>query len=416
MTKNKSKHIKKAKYLLLLPLLASMLVYTSCGVHKKNTSVVEVQEEQIVVKKELQTWYMDFQGELRKNIGKKETYTDYYIGSGQPKGVRIQYKDLLVEEKKEYDAFYDRFQKSKALKDITQIDIYRGNNGRVVLAHVVDFSKRKKSAQKADPTSNSVPFAIIEEVPVFPGCTGTRKEKSDCLKRSLKKHVVKNFDAELAGKLGLTPGKKKIWIIFRIDEKGNVTNVNARAPHPKLKAEAIRVVNTIPRMIPGKQKGEAVGMKYTLPITFNVEGVVTDEVNDKITALKEITFLRKNTNVNTDVSFAIIEEVPVFPGCTGTRAQKIACLNENIKKFVVKNFNGNLPKNLGLSKGKKKIWLVFRIDEKGNVTNINARAPHPKLKEEAIRVAGLLPKMEPGKQRSKAVGMKYTLPISFNVE
>lgn len=313
MTKNKSKHIKKAKYLLLLPLLASMLIYTSCGVHKNNTSVVEAEKVEEVV----------------------------------------QIEEVLIED---------------------------------------------------------VPFAIIEEVPVFPGCTGTREEKGDCLNRSLKKHVVRNFNMDLAGKLGLSPGKKKIWVIFRIDKKGFVTDVNARAPHPKLKAEAIRVVNTIPRMKPGKQKGRSVGMKYTLPITFNIAGNVT---NDKATGLKGI--LRKYTNGSTDVPFSIIENVPVFPGCTGTRAQKAACLDENIKKFVVLNFNSSLPKKLGLAKGRKKIWLVFRIDENGKVTNINARAPHPGLKEEAIRVARLLPQMLPGKQRGKAVGMKYTLPISFNV-
>ena len=270
MTKNKSKHIKKAKYLLLLPLLASMLVYTSCGVHKKNTSVVEVVEARNGVKKEIQTWYMDFQGELRKNIGKKETYTDYYIGSRSPEGIKIDYNDLLTEEKKEYDAFYEMFQKSKALKYITKIDIYRGHNGRVVLAHVVDYSKRKKSAQKADLANNTVPFAIIEEVPVFPGCTGTRTQKADCLNMNIKKFVVLNFNTSLLENLGLSKGKNKIWVVFKIDEQGDVVEVNARAPHPKLEEEAIRVARLLPKMIPGKQRGEAVGMKYTLPISFNV--------------------------------------------------------------------------------------------------------------------------------------------------
>ena len=264
MTKNKSKHIKKAKYLLLLPLLASMLVYTACETN-------QVEEEQIVVKKEMHTWYMGFQGELRKNIGKKETYTDYYIGSGQPEGVRIEYKDLLVEEKKEYDAFYERFQKSKVLKDITKIDIYRGNNGRVVLAHIIDYSKRKKSAQKADLENNTVPFAIIEEVPVFPGCTGTRAQIADCLNKNIKKFVVRNFNADLPIDLGLSKGKKKIWVVFKIDEQGDIVDVNARAPHPKLKEEAMRVARLLPKMKPGKQRGKAVGMKYTLPISFNVE-------------------------------------------------------------------------------------------------------------------------------------------------
>jgi bla regulator protein BlaR1 len=48
MTKNKSKQIRKAKYLLLLPLLASMLFYTSCGVYKKTSTVIEVVEVEVV--------------------------------------------------------------------------------------------------------------------------------------------------------------------------------------------------------------------------------------------------------------------------------------------------------------------------------------------------------------------------------
>ena len=69
-----------------------------------------------------------------------------------------------------------------------------------------------------------------------------------------------------------------------------------------------------------------------------------------------------------------------------------------------------------MSSGRKKIWLTFKIDKNGDIVDVNARAPHPILKEEAIRVIGLLPKMVPGKQKGKAVSMKYTMPISFNVE
>jgi len=116
-----------------------------------------------------------------------------------------------------------------------------------------------------------VPFAIIEEVPIFPGCKGTRKQKSDCLSQKIRRHVGRKFNADLAGDLGLSPGKKKIWVIFRIDKTGNITDIQARAPHPRLKKEAIRVTKTLPKMVPGKQRGVPVGMKYTLPISFNVE-------------------------------------------------------------------------------------------------------------------------------------------------
>lgn len=116
-----------------------------------------------------------------------------------------------------------------------------------------------------------VPFAIIEEVPVFPGCTGTKTQKKNCLNKKLQKHVQKYFNADLANELGLSSGKKRIYVQFKIGKNGSVSDIVARAPHPKLKSEAIRVVNKLPKMKPGKQRGKPVRVGYTLPITFNVE-------------------------------------------------------------------------------------------------------------------------------------------------
>ncbi|MDY0781295.1 energy transducer TonB [Tenacibaculum sp. IB213877] len=116
-----------------------------------------------------------------------------------------------------------------------------------------------------------VPFAIIEEVPVFPGCTGTNQQKKDCLNDKMRKHVQRYFNADLANELGLPPGKKRIYVQFKIDKDGSITSVNARAPHPRLKTEAIRIAKKLPKMVPGRQRGKPVRVGYTLPITFNVE-------------------------------------------------------------------------------------------------------------------------------------------------
>jgi hypothetical protein len=57
---------------------------------------------------------------------------------------------------------------------------------------------------------------------------------------------------------------------------------------------------------------------------------------------------------------------------------------------------------------------VLNVD--GDVVNVRVRAPHPRLEQEAINVVKSLPKMTPGKQRDKAVGVLYALPIIFQVE
>ena len=116
-----------------------------------------------------------------------------------------------------------------------------------------------------------VPFSVIENVPEYPGCEkGTNSEKRKCMSKAIEKFIQKKFNTDLANDLGLT-GKQRISVIFKIDKNGNVTGVRSRAPHPLLEKEAERVVNLLPKMKPGRQRGRAVVVPYSLPITFLVQ-------------------------------------------------------------------------------------------------------------------------------------------------
>jgi len=126
-------------------------------------------------------------------------------------------------------------------------------------------------AVEEEVVDEDVPFAIIEDVPVYPGCKGTKEQKKVCLNKSMQKHVGRKFNADLAGDLGLEPGKKKIFIQFKITKTGTIQIMGARAPHKRLEKEARRVVSLLPKMIPGKQRGRPVNVTYMLPISFNVE-------------------------------------------------------------------------------------------------------------------------------------------------
>ena len=116
-----------------------------------------------------------------------------------------------------------------------------------------------------------VPFAVIENVPIFPGCDkGNNEKKRKCMSEKIAKFVQRKFNTELAGDLGLT-GRQRISVIFKIDKTGVVTGVRARAPHPRLEKEAQRVINLLPKMKPGRQRGKAVIVPYSLPIIFQVQ-------------------------------------------------------------------------------------------------------------------------------------------------
>lgn len=111
-----------------------------------------------------------------------------------------------------------------------------------------------------------------------------------------------------------------------------------------------------------------------------------------------------------------LEEAPLFPGCKGTKEELKACFSKQIHKFINKKFNAGLAEELGLAPGIQRIHTMFKIDKNGNIIDIQARAPHVKLKEEAIRVINLLPKMEPGKQQGRPVKVRYSMPIVFKIQ
>lgn len=139
-------------------------------------------------------------------------------------------------------------------------------------AIIINIDDEVVSVEEEEEVIEDIPFLVIENVPVFPGCKGNNAQLRACFSSQMTKFVSKNFNADLASDLGLTSGSiQRIFVLFKIDKYGNIVNVKARAPHKKLQAEAIRVVNSLPKMTPGRQRGRAVGVSYGLPIVFKVE-------------------------------------------------------------------------------------------------------------------------------------------------
>ena len=252
-----------------------------------------------------------------------------------------------------------------------------------------------------------VKFSEVESAPFYiDWCTSNLAEDKikECTDSGIKLFAKQNFNTRLANELNLT-GYQRITSAFTINKNGDIVNIRARAPHPQLEDEAIRVINLIPKMEPGRQNGEAVSVSYLLPIIFKVE---SDSFNPIVNVVD-------GDNIE-EVSFSSVENVPIFPGCEkGNNAKRRKCMSEKISKFVQKRFNTKLARNLGLS-GRQRISVIFKIDKLGDVVGIRARAPHPKLEDEAIRVVNLLPKMKPGIQLGKAVIVPFSLPIIFEVK
>lgn len=114
-----------------------------------------------------------------------------------------------------------------------------------------------------------VAFAIIEDVPVFPGCEGlSREETKNCFQKKMQEHVVKHFTyPQTALDMGL---QGRVSVLFIIDSKGYITGIRSRGPDKILEQEAERIVNKLPQMKPGMQRGKPVKVAYAIPIFFKL--------------------------------------------------------------------------------------------------------------------------------------------------
>ena len=222
LQRSKSKTISKFKFTILIPLILAMMTYVSCS---EDPAVPEVEQE----------------------------------ATAQEKLEQIK---AIVEDGTELSA-EDKAEIEQILSTISTTDIEESFQG----TEKVQVQKLKNTTSEI----GNVPFAVIEEVPVFPGCEDLKSNdaRKECMSDKITDFVNKNFDTSLGKQNGLK-GVNRVYVQFKIAKDGSVEVLGARAPHPALQEEAERVVNMLPQMQPGKQKGQEVGVLYSLPITFQV--------------------------------------------------------------------------------------------------------------------------------------------------
>ena len=99
-------------------------------------------------------------------------------------------------------------------------------------------------------------FFIVEEMPEFPGG-----------ELALRKYIANSIKYPVIAQENGIQGK--VYVTFVVDRDGSVSNAHvARGIDPSLDKEALRVVNSLPKWKPGKQRGKPVRVSYTVPINF----------------------------------------------------------------------------------------------------------------------------------------------------
>ena len=352
LQKKKSKAVWQLKYILLLPLVLGMLLYSSC--EKDSSSEIG----------------SDVELSLEERLMKLNS--------------EIEGKDSLSENERNQIAKMAQTMLDRMNKSAKEVD------GWTVKAGI---------NTSGDP---GIPFAVIDEVPVFPGCEGA-EDKRACFQDKIQEHIRKHFNyPDEAQALGI---QGRVSTIFIMDEQGNVVDINMRGPHELLEKETERILAKLPQMQPGKHEGKNVKVPFSIPITFRLQGNDDDELNKEIQKFGE--------RGDGWVPFTAIDEAPIFPGCESA-ADKRACFLENVQNHIRKHFN--YPKEAQEQGIQGRVAIMFGINANGDIVDIKSKGPSPILEQESQRIISRLPKMVPARQDGKPADVIFSIPITFKLK
>ena len=241
-------------------------------------------------------------------------------------------------------------------------------------------------------------FEVVEHMPEFPG--GGMPVLMEYLSKNIKY-------PEAAMKKG-TQGR--VTVQFVVEKDGSIANARVlRGIDPELDKEAVRVISAMPKWKPGTQKGEAVRVKYTVPVMFrlteNNTQVKYAPIESKIDEMVVVGYAPEGTTVPEEGTvFEVVEQMPEYPG--GMSA---------MMEFIGKNIK--YPVAAQKAKIQGRVVIQFIVDKEGNIICPRViRGADPLLDAEAIRLTTIMPKWKPGMQRGQAVNVKYTVPIMFRLQ
>ena len=261
-----------------------------------------------------------------------------------------------------------------------------------------EFSLQDQKPKKI--SKNDEVLNMVDKIPKFVGGDNART-------KYLNENINYPVEAQKNGIQG------RVILNFVVEKDGSLTDLKVvRGVDPLLDSEAVRVIENMPKWIPGEHKGEIVRVRFTLPITFRLQGGnKNDTAKISITDVKELSKDEKmaivrdatSTILGKEKTFTIVENQPEFHGGDAARTK---FLNENIK----------YPADAAKDKIQGRVICNFVVEADGSISEVNVvRGIHPSLDKEAVRVIESMPKWIPGKQRGQAVRVRFTLPITFGL-
>lgn len=140
-----------------------------------------------------------------------------------------------------------------------ELEVFDSETNEDQIVEVVSFALTEQEEEEDEPI-----FVVVEEMPIFrPEICTTSQEGN----RELMKYIVQAIRYPVIAVENGVEGK--VYITFVVSPLGAVTNVQVtRGVNSVLDKEAVRVIKTLPNFSPGKQRGKAVRVQYSVPINF----------------------------------------------------------------------------------------------------------------------------------------------------
>ena len=378
---SRSKQIKKFKYLLMLPLILGMLVYTSCEQEApaSENSVIEELNPQV------QQYYKEYKAMVEDGADLFELTSE--VNAGTPDDGVMSEEDfyrsnaLWILKKETLDASVGL---SEGLKE--ELD-------RLGSMSYKEYVTLKKSQNKEVHT-----FTTIAHKPSFGEPCEEGQDAFKCFKQQLDAHVRSTFQyPQEAREQGI---QGRVYLNFKIDTDGSVSILQSRASHDLLDAEARRIIEALPKLTPGKKAdGTPVAITFAYPIIFKLgDGPVNED----------------GAYQKYGTPYTKIPVKPSFKTPCEDGQEAFACFREKLDAHVIENFRyPTEAKSAGIE---GRVYLYFRIETNGKVNVISARAPHSSLEQEATRIIEALPQLNPGgDEEGNPVPVLFAYPIVFEL-
>ena len=244
-------------------------------------------------------------------------------------------------------------------------------------------------------------FTVVETQPQFPGGED-----------SLYNFIYSNLRYPQVAKDNAIEGR--VFLTFVVEKDGSITNVKIKRDiGGGCGHEAKRVVEMMPKWIPGKQNGKPVKVQFNLPIIFKLKdedkAKHTDETsllkNDSTssdTIVKVIFDLESDEETEIILSIDPVETPPQFPGG-----------EDSLYSFIYSNLR--YPQEAIDNGIEGRVYITFVVEKDGSITGIKIlRDIGYGCGEEAVRVLKMMPKWIPGKDHLGNIHRtQYNMPINF---